>query len=53
MTDSSEPTSALDEETMKKVEKTLLSLIPARVSLGPIPEVIWTWADLIGKWQDE
>jgi ABC-type polar amino acid transport system ATPase subunit len=28
----SEPTSALDEETMKKVEKTLLSLLPSRVS---------------------
>jgi ABC-type iron transport system FetAB ATPase subunit len=32
MANLSEPTSALDEETMKKVEKTLLSLLPSRVS---------------------
>jgi hypothetical protein len=48
-----EPTSALDEETMKKVENTLLSLLPSRVSLEPIPEVMWICTDPIGKWQDE
>jgi ABC-type polar amino acid transport system ATPase subunit len=45
MANLSEPTSALDEETMKKVEKTLLSLLPSRVSLKPILEVLRIRAD--------